>query len=423
MTPKRLAAIAGSVLILALLWQANKEPPDEISDKTEIEFWTMQLSPILDEYILSSIAEYEQQNPGITVKWVDVAWADMERKLLASVAAGTAPDVANLNPQFSSKLAEFNALEDPTSFLSPETIATYHPAVWDSNRLDGKYFGVPWYLSATIAIYNQAIFEQAGASYPDTLEEIPKIGAQIQQSIGKYTYFPSFDGGEAMENYVLLGGEISNDLPGYGLSNASIDRLLRYYSDLYESGSVPPSVLIEGHQKAIDLFQSGELAMLLTGMQMLRTIEINSPQLMEDIVVKPHPNADEGRTNIAAMNLVVPKQTPYPRDAFDFVAFMSSPEKQIEMAKEVPILPSTLRSLQNEFFQVVDQNDKYEMARAFSIAQIRRGDVLLPPLENYSRLRTAFILHTHRAMLGELSREDATDRLISDWKNISRSGK
>lgn len=100
MTPKRLAAIAGSVLILALLWQANKEPPDEISDKTEIEFWTMQLSPILDEYILSSIAEYEQQNPGITVKWVDVAWADMERKLLASVAAETAPDVANLNPQF-----------------------------------------------------------------------------------------------------------------------------------------------------------------------------------------------------------------------------------------------------------------------------------------------------------------------------------
>ncbi len=422
MGSRYLVAVAGVVLISAVFWQSNKDSGDPVSGKIEIEFWTMQLSPILDEYIYSSIAEYEQRHPQVKVKWVDVAWADMERKLLSSVAAGTAPDIANLNPQFSSKLAEFNALEDPTSFLDPRTIATYHPAVWDANRLGENYFGVPWYLSANIAIYNQSIFRQAGVPYPDTLEEIPKIGMKIQESTGKYTYFPSFDGGEPMENYVLLGGEIRNDLPGYGLSDGSVDRLLRYYSALYESGAIPPSVLIEGHQKAVDLFQSGELAMLLTGMQMLRTIELNSPQLMRDIVIKPHPNADEGRTNIAAMNLVVPKQTRHPREAFDFVAFMSSPEKQTEMAKQVPILPSTLPSLRDEFFQAGTNDDKYQMARALSVEQIRHGGVLLPPLENYSRLRTAFILHTQRAMLGELPVEDATDGLIGDWNNIARSG-
>ena len=409
------------LLVPGLSWPVLQARPGADPGKTEIEFWTMQLSPILDDYILSSITEFEQRNPDLGVKWVDVAWADMERKLLSSVAAGTAPDVANLNPQFSSKLAEFNALEDPTLFLSPETIAEYNPAVWRSNRLNGKCFGIPWYLSASIAIYNRSIFEQAGIGFPGTIEDIPKIGRAIREATGKYTYFPSFDGGEPMENYVLLGGAISNDLPAYGLSGAAARKLLRYYAELYASGSIPPSVLIEGHQKAVDLFQSGELAMLLSGMQMLRNIELNAPGLMADIVVRPHPNADEGRTNIAAMNLVVPKQTEHPAEAFEFIVFMTSPEKQTEMAKRVPVLPSTPRSLKNPFFADAGIRDHYQTARAHSINQIRHGGVLLPPLARYSRLRAAFILQTQKVMLGEVSVEEGADKLISDWSNISRA--
>lgn len=419
MNIRRLSAIA--LLIPGLSWHAAEGQSGNVAGKAEIEFWTMQLSPVLDEYIISSIAEFEEDNPDLAVKWVDVAWADMERKLLSAVAAGTAPDVANLNPQFSSKLAEFNALEDPTLFLAPGTIASYNPAVWDSNRLNGKYFGIPWYLSASIAIYNRSIFEQAGVGFPDTLEDIPEIGRAVREATGKYTYFPSFDGGEPMENYVLLGGQISNDLPGYGLSDPSVRKLLRYYSELYASGSIPPSVLIESHQKAVDLFQSGELAMLLSGMQMLRTIELNAPGLMADIVVRPHPNADEGRTNIAAMNLVVPRQSDHSKEAFEFIAFMTSPEKQTEMAKLVPVLPSTPRSLENPFFAVADIHDNYEMARAHSIDQIRRGGVLLPPLTNYSRLRTAFVLQVQSAMLGRVSVEEGAGKLIGDWSNISRA--
>ena len=222
-----------------------------------------------------------------------------------------------------------------------------------------------------------------------------------------------------MENYVLLGGKISNELPAYGLDEAAVKRLFNHYAELYESGAIPPSVLIESHQKAVDLFQSGELAMLLSGMQMLRTIEFNAPELIADIVVRAHPNADEGRTNIAAMNLVVPAQTNYPEEAFEFIVFMTSPEKQTEMAKLVPVLPSTPESLGDPFFEVTDPNDKFQLARAYSLEQLQSGGVLLPPLRNYSRLRTSFILQIQQAMIGKISTEMGADKLISDWTNIS----
>ena len=45
--------------------------------KAEIEFWTMQLSPKFDGYFQQLIANFETQNPGIAVRWVDVPWTAM----------------------------------------------------------------------------------------------------------------------------------------------------------------------------------------------------------------------------------------------------------------------------------------------------------------------------------------------------------
>ena len=42
----------------------------------------------------------------------------MKRKVLASIAAGTAPDVANSNPQLSSRLVELGALAGLRPHLS-----------------------------------------------------------------------------------------------------------------------------------------------------------------------------------------------------------------------------------------------------------------------------------------------------------------
>ncbi|MEM6597907.1 MAG: sugar ABC transporter substrate-binding protein, partial [Cyanobacteria bacterium P01_C01_bin.69] len=42
--------------------------------KTEVEFWTMQLSPKFDDYFAELITEFETENPDLAVNWVDVPW-------------------------------------------------------------------------------------------------------------------------------------------------------------------------------------------------------------------------------------------------------------------------------------------------------------------------------------------------------------
>ena len=124
-------------------------------------FWTMQLAPFHNDYVAGLIARFEALHPGVRVKWVDVPWAEMERKVLASIAAGTAPDVVNLNPQFSSRLAELGALADPRPHLSANEINAFLPPAWAANQLGAVPFALPWYLSTTVLLYRRDLLRQA----------------------------------------------------------------------------------------------------------------------------------------------------------------------------------------------------------------------------------------------------------------------
>ena len=84
-------------------------PPPPQKSGIEIEFWTMQLQPQFTSYFNELISNFEDDNPEINVRWVDVPWEAMESKILTAVSAKTAPDIVNLNPNFASQLAARNA--------------------------------------------------------------------------------------------------------------------------------------------------------------------------------------------------------------------------------------------------------------------------------------------------------------------------
>src|SRR5690554_7979718 len=157
---KKLTGIIILILLFAFVGSFVFE--GNVMAKAEIEFWTMQLKPTFTDYINGVIEDFELQNPNIKVKWVDVPWADTEKKILAAYSAGTAPDVANLNVPFSMQLAELDALVDMDDALSQEVIEKYFPTVWKANTYNNKTHALPWYLSTSVTMYNRAIFEEAG---------------------------------------------------------------------------------------------------------------------------------------------------------------------------------------------------------------------------------------------------------------------
>ena len=209
---KRLALLFSLGLLLSWLVscggsQSHTQQPQLQAGQQEVEFWTMQLQPDFTDYINALIADYEAQNPEVKIRWVDVPWADMQSKILTAVTAGTAPDVVNLNPDFAAQLASRNAWLSLDETLTDADKQTYLPNIWQASSLDGKSFGIPWYLTTNVTLYNQSLLDQAGVAPPTTYAELIEVAKQVKDKTGKYAYFTTFvpeDSADVLQSFVQM---------------------------------------------------------------------------------------------------------------------------------------------------------------------------------------------------------------------------
>lgn len=382
-----------------------------------IVFWTMQLSPFHDDYVRGLISRFEAAHPGVAVRWVDVPWAEMERKVLAGVAAGSAPDVVNLNPQFSSRLAEFGALADPRQHLSASEIAAFLPPAWAANQLAGVPFALPWYLSTTVTLYRRDLLHAAGIAEPPRDFAALRVAARaLRERTGSYAYFPALDGAAALETMVAMTGALltpNGCRPAF--DNAAGAAVFAFHRELLANRWVPPSVLTEGHRSAVAQFLSGQVAMVSTGMQFIGQLKLNNPQLHAQVGVAPQIASAASRPNIAAMNLAVPAASREPALAFRFAQFVTNSENQLALVRRVPLLPSTRASYADALFSAPSGDALLDQARAISVRQVERGVVQVPPLRHYHKLRTSFVRGMQSAMAGRVSPEAAIAEITRTW--------
>ena len=90
-----------------------------------LELWTLQLAPKFNPYFADVLGAWSRLHPDAPVRWTDLPWGSVERKLLAAVFARTAPDVVNLNPPFAANLASKGGLADLTPLLPAAAAGRY----------------------------------------------------------------------------------------------------------------------------------------------------------------------------------------------------------------------------------------------------------------------------------------------------------
>ncbi|QNP28430.1 ABC transporter substrate-binding protein [Cylindrospermopsis curvispora] len=387
---------------------------------TTIEFWTMQLQPEFTSYFQGLISTFESQNPGIKVKWVDVPWAAMESKILTAVSAKTSPDVVNLNPDFAAQLAGRNAWLDLDAKVSAEVRSSYLPNIWQASTLNGKSFGIPWYLTTRITIYNTDLLKQASISKPPaTYQELAQAAQQIHDKTGKYAFFTTFvpqDSGEVLESLVQMGVNLVDKQERAAFNTPEGRAGFQYWVDLYQQGLLPKESLTQGHRHAIDLYQSGETAFLASGAEFLKTIANNAPQIAKSSTIAPQITGNTGKKNVAVMNVVIPRSSKNPDAALKFALFVTNDDNQLAFAKAANVLPSTVRALSNSYFREVPANaSTVEKARIISAQEMQKAQVLTPKMKDFKLLQRAIYENLQAAMLGQKTVDKAVADAAKQW--------
>lgn len=415
-------------LALGLLvsWLSSCGSPNDFRNTgaggQEIEFWTMQLQPEFTDYFNTLIDQFEAEKPGIQVRWVDVPWSDMQSKILTAVSAGTAPDVVNLNPDFASQLASRQVWLPLDERLSADEKATYLSKIWQASTLDGTSFGLPWYLTTRIALYNQDIFAAAGVTAPpQTYQELAAVAKRIKEETGKYAFFISFvpeDAADVLQSFVQMGVPLVDEAGNAAFNTPAGKAVFQYWTDLYQQELLPREVLTQGHRRAVELYQAGETAILAAGAEFLSTIEKNAPTIAEATASAPQITGETGKKNVAVMNLVIPRSTDAPEAALDFALYVTNDVNQLSFAQAANVLPSTVTALADSYFtQPSADASPVTLARAVSAGQMADAEVLVPVMADIKLLQKAIYTNLQAAMLGQKSVEVAIADAASTWNN------
>jgi putative chitobiose transport system substrate-binding protein len=380
----------------------------------------MQLQPDFTDYFNELIADFEAENPGITVRWIDVPWGDMQSKILTAVSAGTAPDVVNLNPDFASQLAGKQAWLSLDDRLTPEEKSLYLDKIWQANTLNGESFGLPWYLTTRVTLYNTELFEAAGITEPPTTyEELAIAAQQIKDATGKYAFFISFvpeDAADVLQSFVQMGVPLVDDQGNAAFNTPEGKAVFQYWTDLYQQELLPREVLTQGHRRAVELYQAGETAILASGAEFLSTIENNAPDIAAATASAPQISGETAKKNVAVMNLVIPRSTDAPDAALKFALYVTNDANQLAFAKAANVLPSTTQALADSYFtEPPTDAEPVTLARSVSAGQMADAEVLVPAMEEVKTLQKAIYTNLQAAMLGQKTVDEAVTDAAAEW--------
>ncbi len=250
----------------------QSEAPAEASasgEKITLEFWNVFTGS--DGDILRQIVDnYNKANTDNIEIQMDIMPNDqLQQKLPAAVATGTAPDlvlfgVENLAPYVSN-----DSLEDISDFWDVTGVdkSNILENVLELSHVDGKLYGTPMQYNVTYLYWNKDLFRDAGLDpekAPGTLEELADYAEKLTDSSKNQFGLALPTNATYMQFLWANGGDADDPETNTNLLNSDENlKTLEWLQDLTVNKKVSPNNITGA--EADTMLQAGQIGMYMSG--------------------------------------------------------------------------------------------------------------------------------------------------------------
>lgn len=316
--------------------------------KVVIDFWTLGAE---GEYVIQLIPKFEKENPGVTVNVQQIPWTAAQEKLITAVASDNTPDLCQLGNTWIPQFVALDALEILDEYLlRSEQIkkGNYFEGIWNTNIIENKLYGIPWYIDTRVLFYRTDVLSRAGFKHPPkTWDELYEVSKKIKENTygeDKYAiYLPTNEWAPFVIFGMQAGSTILKDNNCYGdFSGREFERAFNYLINFHKEKLAP--IGISQVTNVYQAFRDEYFAMYISGPWNINEFaKWMTGDLKDKWMTAPLPspgNDYPGLSLAGGSSLVVFKNSEKKDAVWKFIEFLSRPTIQIEFYKLVNSLPA-----------------------------------------------------------------------------------
>ncbi len=318
------------VLLCLVLLAACARPQQGIT----LRFWAMGREA---EVVGELVREFEAENPGIRVEVQNIPWTAAHEKLLTAYAADGLPDICQLGNTWIPEFATLGALTplQPYVDASREVVpADYFPGIWDTNVVEGRLVGIPWYVDTRLLFYRKDLLRKAGYDHPPRdWAEWERMNQALKQVLGpgRYPVLMPLNEFEPQLSLALQQDDPllrDHDTRG-NFASPGFRRALGFYANMFEQGWAPKMSETQ-ISNVWDEFFRGFTVFYLSGPWNIREFRQRQPTSLEgEWGTAPLPGPHGPGGGIAGgTSLVVLQSSPHKQAAWKLIEFLSRPAVQ-----------------------------------------------------------------------------------------------
>ncbi len=304
------------------------------SDVTVITFWTIGRE---GEVVGELLRDFERQHPNIRVEAQQMPLTAAHEKLLTAFAGDALPDIGQLGNTWIPELATLGALEPLQPYVDESRAVPkddYFAGIWDTNVIDGKLHGVPWYVDTRLLFYRSDLLAKAGfPNPPRDWDEWKRALAAVKANAGSgnYSIFLPLNEFEPLLN---LASQESDPFLRDGDSRGNFEspgfrRAFDFYIEMFRNGWAPPMSNQE-ISNVWDEFAKGFYTFYITGPWNVGEFRRRLPADMQDkwaTAPLPGPNGP-GAAIGGGSSLVIFSHSKHKAEVWQLIEFLSQPEQQ-----------------------------------------------------------------------------------------------
>nr|WP_263323242.1 extracellular solute-binding protein [Neobacillus sp. Marseille-Q6967] len=338
-----------SILFLSIFAGCSKGSSSSSGEETiELTFFHRWPNQPKKQFFEKAVKEFEETHPNIKIKTEAVLNDSYKEKIRVVLGSSTPPDVFfSWSGEFAYNFVREGQSLDLTNYInedkawSDEIIASQFNAF----TLDEKVYGIPWSTDGKAFFYNKKIFKDLNLEVPTTWSELIAVSDKIKEE----GLTPITFGSKAPWTISHYIGTLNQLMVPQDVIDKDYDRNNTegdfshpgYVQALEKFMELEPyfnkGVNSVDHEYSRELFNSGKAAI---GFFQLAEIGLIEPSLKENLGVFNVPGVEGGEGNpdsitAAPEGIMISSKTKHPKEAMEFVKFLTSKEKGTEQLKEV----------------------------------------------------------------------------------------